>query len=147
MKSVKYIIVVIAIVVAAWLYRLNRLAQRLQVFNNLEVFNLDARGINLNVNSTIKNPTNVRLSITTPFVTLYLPGEDKPLTSSNLTRGGIIQFDADSQNVLSIKIPIPYDMLPNATEILANRSIDVEITARFGIFKIFRFTRRETVQF
>ncbi|UZR95315.1 hypothetical protein [Chondrinema litorale] len=144
-RAIETGLLITAVVVVIWLYRLYRLANQLQVFNNIQVHNLDTGGINLTANSLIKNPTDVSLSITKPFISLYLPGESSPFASSVID-SGIVTFEPDSQSVISTKIPIDYqNAVSLPMKLISNTAIDVEVTARFGLFKLFQFKKRERV--
>lgn len=144
-SPVKTISSFVLLIIAVWLYHLYRLSQQLQAFNSVKIHNLDSQGINTVINTTIKNPTNTRLSITKPFVSLYLPGEPAPFASS-LLKQGKVTFEPDSQSVISTEIPIVYtNALSLPMKLLESRAIDVEITARFGLFKLFRFYKKERV--
>lgn len=146
MKYIKYSVFVVIVAIVLWFYRLIRLSNRLQVFNTVEVHSIDRDGVNINVNSLIKNPTNTRLTITRPFITIFLPGNDKPLTSSELVRTDNITFDPDSQQVIGTRIPIDFDVLGQASKIIKAKKVIIEVTARFGINKMFRFTTKEEVE-
>lgn len=140
-------VTIVVVAVVAYVLRLLSLQEKLQLFTSVVPSAVALDGMQLRVRVTAKNPTRHRLSITNPFVSLYVPGEEAPFASSNPTPG-VVTFEPDSSNTFDIRIEVRYaDALPAVRKIITAGRIEVETMARFGPFKALSFSDRQTVEF